>query len=210
MDAAYDLIWEYSYGAVTIDAICERAAVKKGSFYYFFASKSELAVVAIEAWWKERHALLEEIFHRDEPPLSRLRAYLDYVSERQLGSYRQTGQVLGCPIYCLGAEICAQDGKLLSEIRTILKHIAVYFEAPIREAQERGEIAPGCAARKAQTFLHYYAGVLMQARIENNPELLRRLADDVLEVLGARRGPVLFSEPFATPAAPAAQLAPFA
>lgn len=31
--AALDLIWERSYGSVTIDAICEKAGVKKGSFY---------------------------------------------------------------------------------------------------------------------------------------------------------------------------------
>jgi TetR/AcrR family transcriptional repressor of nem operon len=44
MDAALDLIWEESYGAVTIDDICKRADVKKGSCYYFFKSKSELSV----------------------------------------------------------------------------------------------------------------------------------------------------------------------
>ena len=43
MDAALDLIWEESYGAVTIDDICKRADVKKGSFYYFFDSKAALA-----------------------------------------------------------------------------------------------------------------------------------------------------------------------
>ena len=32
MSAALDLIWEESYGAVTIDDICKRADVKKGSF----------------------------------------------------------------------------------------------------------------------------------------------------------------------------------
>ncbi|MEJ0000093.1 MAG: TetR/AcrR family transcriptional regulator [Verrucomicrobiota bacterium] len=39
MDAAHGLIWSYSSGAVTIEAICDRARVKKGSFYYFFDSK---------------------------------------------------------------------------------------------------------------------------------------------------------------------------
>ena len=46
MTAALDLIWSESYGAVTIDDICQRAEVKKGSFYYFFESKSDLAVAA--------------------------------------------------------------------------------------------------------------------------------------------------------------------
>jgi TetR/AcrR family transcriptional repressor of nem operon len=30
-DAALDLMWEGSYGSITIDDICQRAEVKKGS-----------------------------------------------------------------------------------------------------------------------------------------------------------------------------------
>jgi TetR/AcrR family transcriptional regulator, transcriptional repressor for nem operon len=53
MDAALDLIWEESYGAVTIDQICQRAGVKTGSFYYFFESKADLAVAVFERLWEE-------------------------------------------------------------------------------------------------------------------------------------------------------------
>src|ERR1700744_5234043 len=87
MDAAHELIWNYSYGAVTIDAICERAGVKKGSFYYFFDSKSDLAIAAIEAWWDIRHALIRELFRAEVPPLERIRRYLDFVAQRQLSSF---------------------------------------------------------------------------------------------------------------------------
>ena len=37
-EAALDLIWHNSYGATSVDAICERAGAAKGSFYYFFKS----------------------------------------------------------------------------------------------------------------------------------------------------------------------------
>ena len=42
MDAAMDLMWQNGYAAASVDAICEQAGAKKGSFYYFFKSKSEL------------------------------------------------------------------------------------------------------------------------------------------------------------------------
>src|SRR5262249_2566506 len=44
MDAVCELIWAGSYGSTTIDQICEKAGVKKGSFYHFFDSKADLAV----------------------------------------------------------------------------------------------------------------------------------------------------------------------
>ncbi len=56
MDAVLELIWSGSYGSTTIDHICEKAGVKKGSFYYFFDSKAELAAEAFEANWLNHRA----------------------------------------------------------------------------------------------------------------------------------------------------------
>jgi len=202
MGAACDLIWEYSYGAVTIDAICERAAVKKGSFYYFFASKSELAATAIADWWSERKALMETMFRRENPPLERLRQFLDFVVHRQTQAYETSGQVLGCPIYGLGADISTQEEELKFQIQSILKSYAACFEEAIRDAQEAGLVEPGDAAAKAKKLLYYYAGVLTQARIENSLESIRGLSRSALELIGAREVASLF-----TPAEPQPSLA---
>jgi TetR/AcrR family transcriptional repressor of nem operon len=208
IDAANDLIWAYSYGAITIDAICERAAVKKGSFYYFFSSKSELAVVAINSWWTERHALLERIFHPDNPPLARIRDYLDFVSRRQLSVYEETGQIPGCPVYGLGAEISTQNEELRLLIVDILRHFSAYFEDAIRQAQALGHVGAGDPAQKAQRLNRYYAGVLTQARIENSPEPIRLLAADGLDLIGATAAPAAYvNRRGVTPAAPPATLA---
>ena len=196
MDAAHALIWEYSYGAVTVDAICERARVKKGSFYYFFASKSELASAAIEAWWVEREAVLKEIFDRATPPLDRLRGYLDFVVERQLQSYESTGHILGCPLHALAAEMCTQDEDLRSQLHAILKNLAAYFEQAISDAHALGQINGDPRDPKAQMLLAYYAGALVQARIANDPEALRFMPRDALQFIGARSGAFLS---FATP-----------
>src|SRR6202043_1122266 len=81
-DAALDLMWENSYGTTSVDAICERAGAKKGSFYYFFKSKSELAAAALEGDWKRRKADMDTIFSATVAPLDRFERYFDYVSDR--------------------------------------------------------------------------------------------------------------------------------
>src|ERR1700751_2897723 len=48
---AHELISQQSYGSVGVDQICEQSGVKKGSFYHFFRSKSELTVAAYEYHW---------------------------------------------------------------------------------------------------------------------------------------------------------------
>src|ERR1700675_1503824 len=69
-DAALDLMWENSYGTTSVDAICERAGAKKGSFYYFFKSKSELTAAALEAEWNKNKAKMDAFFSPTVHPLS--------------------------------------------------------------------------------------------------------------------------------------------
>src|SRR6266480_3444975 len=77
-DAALDLIWHNSYGTTSVDAICERAGAKKGSFYYFFKSKSELTAAALEAEWNKNKANMDALFSPTVPPLERFDRYFDY------------------------------------------------------------------------------------------------------------------------------------
>jgi TetR/AcrR family transcriptional repressor of nem operon len=186
MDAAHELIWEYSYGAVTIEAICDRARVKKGSFYYFFDSKSDLALASIRAWREQRELVVKEIFRPEVPPVERIWKYLDFITQRQMRSYEENGQVLGCPLFTLGSEICTQDERIRSLVYEILAGRIQNFEEAIREAQLAGQIAGHNAALTSRLLWSFYEGTLTRARIENNPELIRNLSSDALELIGAR------------------------
>src|SRR5213594_4271008 len=98
MEAVGELIWTGSYGSTTIDQICERAGVKKGSFYYFFDSKADLAVAAIDAEWQRLRPEIDVIFSPTVPPLERLRKYCEYGRHFQAEIKSKCGRVLGCPL----------------------------------------------------------------------------------------------------------------
>ncbi len=68
LQVAFDLIWRQSYGSVSVDDICDRAKVKKGSFYYFFPSKSDLAVAAYEEHWQQSQPKYDRTFSPLVPP----------------------------------------------------------------------------------------------------------------------------------------------
>src|SRR5438046_6875519 len=78
-DAALDLMWENSYGTTSVDAICDRAGAKKGSFYYFFKSKSELTAAALEAEWNKNKENMDALFSTTIPPLERFDRYFENV-----------------------------------------------------------------------------------------------------------------------------------
>src|SRR5688572_33513031 len=99
MAAALDLMWEESYGAVTIEDICKRADVKKGSFYYFFESKAALAVAALEKMWiDDWKPKLDARFSPSLEPLGRIKGYLESIYTNQCEVKKSTGKVLGCPV----------------------------------------------------------------------------------------------------------------
>src|ERR1700704_3181475 len=90
-EAALDVIWHNSYGATSVDAICERAGAAKGSFYYFFKSKSELAAAALEADWRKRKVDMDNIFSPTVPPLERLARYFDFMYDHLAEPQRNCG-----------------------------------------------------------------------------------------------------------------------
>src|SRR2546426_10115036 len=93
LDIAFQLIWDNSYGSVSVDQICERAKVNKGSFYHFFGTKADLAVAAYEEHWREKQPDMDRLFSPQVPPLERLSGWGSYVYEGQQRKADECGQV---------------------------------------------------------------------------------------------------------------------
>jgi TetR/AcrR family transcriptional repressor of nem operon len=186
MDAVRELIWSGSYGSTTIDQICEKAGVKKGSFYYFFDSKADLAVAAIDAEWKLRRAELDELFSATVAPLERLRNYCQYGYRFQKEIKARFGRVLGCPLFSLGAEVSTQEDRLQKKILEILDYKMRYLETSIRDAAAAGLIHAPDVAAKARLLFAYYQGLLTQARIQNSLEILEESVRGTYELLGVK------------------------
>lgn len=184
-DAAMDLIWENSYGATSVDEICERAGAKKGSFYYFFKSKAELAAAALEADWQKRKSDMDSIFSPTVPPLQRFDRYFDFVHDRLADVQKKCGSILGCPLMSVGSEVSTQDEMLREKVQSILDRKIRYFESAIRDAHGQGLIEAPDAKAKAKGLFACYQGTLVQARIENNLELLRGFKQVAFDMLGA-------------------------
>lgn len=186
MDAVLELIWTGSYGSTTIDQICEKAGVKKGSFYHFFDSKSVLAVAALETSWQAARGELDTMFSASVPPLVRLQKYCDFAFEYQSRMAARFGHVLGCPLFSVGCEVCTQEDELQKKIRAVLECKRRYIESAIRDAVANGEIVATDAAATARMVMAFYEGLLTQARIQNDVSVLREMAPGIFSLLGVK------------------------
>jgi len=187
MGAVADLIWTESYGYTTIDHICEKAGVRKGSFYYFFDSKADVAVAAIDREWEKHRPELDAIFSPTIPPLERLRRYCEYSYKIQAEMKAKCGHVPGCALYTLGSEITSQQDRLQQKVREILTQKRKYLETAVRDAHAAGLIDAPDAVAKAHMLFTYYQGLAMEARIQDNIDVLKDAIRGTYELLGVRQ-----------------------
>src|ERR1700682_4503290 len=190
-DAALDLIWHNSYGTTSVDAICERAGAKKGSFYYFFKSKSELTAAALEAEWNKRKADMDNMFSPTVPPLERFNRYFDYVHDRLAELRKACGSILGCPLLTIGSEGGTQDEGVRDTVDRIWDRKIKYFESAIRDAHAQGLIEAPDPEAKARALFACYHGTLAQARIQNDLQSIRDFKQVAMDVLGVKHSDAL-------------------
>src|SRR5437016_8585045 len=185
-DAALDLMWGNSYGTTSVDAICERAGAKKGSFYYFFKSKSELTAAALETEWHKNKANMDALFSPTVPPLERFDRYFDYVHDRLAERQKTCGSILGCPILSIGSEMSTQDQGVRVTVDRIWDRKITYFESAIRDADTQGLIVASDPEAKARALFACYHRTLAKARIQNDVELLSDFKQVAMDVLGVK------------------------
>jgi TetR/AcrR family transcriptional regulator, transcriptional repressor for nem operon len=186
MEAVAELIWSGSYGSTTIDQICEKAGVKKGSFYYFFDSKAALAAEAIDAEWDRRQPELDAMFSPTIPPLERLRKYCEYGFRFQAEIKAKFGHVLGCPLFSLGSEVSTQEDRLQKRVQDCLEHKRKYLESAIRDAHAAGLVSAPDAAAKSRILFAYYQGLQTEARIQNDLAVLKEAIIGTYDLLGIK------------------------
>jgi len=127
LSVAFDLIHENSYGAVGVEQICKRANVNKGSFYYFFKTKTDLVVAAYEEHWRLKEPDYERIFAPQNPPLKRLEAWCDYIRKVQKQRHAKYEQVCGCPYTSVGGELATQDKKIRAKTKDLIDRHVKYL-----------------------------------------------------------------------------------
>jgi TetR/AcrR family transcriptional repressor of nem operon len=191
LDVAFRSIWNNSYGGVSVDQICEQAGVNKGSFYYYFGSKAELAMAAYDEHWKQKQPEMDRIFSVQTPPLERLTNWCEYVYRRQKEKASLYGHVCGCPYASIGAELATQEDKIRAKAEEMIGRGTKYLEGAIAEAQREGLVPPGDAKRLAQQAYAYVMGAMLRGRISNDVEVLCDLTPTVLAIIGARAGAAL-------------------
>ena len=186
LQVGFDLIWDGSYGSVSVDDICRRADVNKGSFYYFFPSKADLVVEAYEEHWKAKRAKMDLIFSKDTPPLERIRKWCELIYEGQKEKAEKYGHVCGCPFASVGSEIATVDEKVRAKSEYLMNASRKYVEGAIADAIRDGSVTVKDPLATSLTLQSLLIGMLVEARVQNSLKVLENMESTALDVIGAK------------------------
>jgi TetR/AcrR family transcriptional repressor of nem operon len=79
LNAAFAVVREKGYVAATVDELCARAGVAKGSFFHHFKDKEALGLAAAHHWSETTGALFASApYHHHKDPLDRVLGYVDF------------------------------------------------------------------------------------------------------------------------------------
>ena len=184
LGATAELMLTRGYSALGVADICAAADVRKGSFYHFFDSKQALTIEVLEDYWAGQRSQWEELLLGEDSPLERLGRLLAAQSQAQCDAKAYTGAVNGCLIGNLALELSTRDHVVQAKLNAIFDEQITLVEGVLHEAANAGEI-PFASHELARSVIAHLEGMVLFAKVSNDPQVLAPLFPQVKLLLGA-------------------------
>jgi TetR/AcrR family transcriptional regulator, transcriptional repressor for nem operon len=175
IDACLDHVWVHGYAASPIASIAEAAKIPKGSVFYYFPTKDDVIIAAIDEYVsrakarRQRELLSPLKKHRSY--IERLQTYFSGRMEaRRAGSFQR-----GCLLGNLAAEIdSVQSPKIAAAVRAGLAAFEDDVLCVLQEAADEGEIGRNIdLAVMAATLVNGWEGALLRMKLSRQPKPLQ-------------------------------------
>ncbi len=161
------LFLERSYQAVGVDELCRATDIKKGSFYHYFPSKSELAKAVIDLHAKAFRRQLTG--SPTATPAEKLHAVPDAIGAIQSALEAQFGRAVGCPFGNFAAELSTTDDDLREHLARTLKAMEHHMAVIATEAAAAGALRPDTDPQQlAHALLAQYQGIILLAKLNDS------------------------------------------
>ena len=138
LDKGMELLWFKGYHATSVNDIVAEAGVPKGSFYFYFDSKEDFAVRALEKYFDDRVGpVLELLENTSVSPKKRI---LNFYEFRTKMLKEELDCKMGCLACNIGNEMAEHSERIRKTIATKEKLVQSAIVDVVSEAQDSGEI----------------------------------------------------------------------
>ncbi len=164
--AAKELFLARGYAATTVDAICEKAELTKGSFYYSFDSKEDLGVAVLD-WSLQRSAgMLANGPHvRITEPVEKAFAFLKHLEKCSPDLWSA-----GCLLGSFALELADTNPRMQQAVAGMFQAVADNFAENLQPlVAESGGKPARAASELADTLLGVVEGSIILAKAHRDP-----------------------------------------
>jgi TetR/AcrR family transcriptional regulator, transcriptional repressor for nem operon len=167
LTTAARLFLQRSYQAVGVDELCRAADVRKGSFYHYFSSKSELAKAVVDLHAAAFVTKLSTV--AAATPTQKLHAIPDAIGAIQSALEAQFGRAVGCPFGNLAAELSTTDDDVRLHLADTLGAMEGHLAKVCHEAADAGALRQGTDPDGlAHALLAQYQGIILLAKLNDS------------------------------------------
>ena len=132
------IIYRQGFHHTGIQQILTESGVPKGSFYFYFKSKSDFGQALIDHVAADLHRLYDRFFTDEtQAPVDRLAAYFKWAAAHYAGC----GFTGGCPIGNLAQEMGDLDPAMQEKLAAVIDGMIDRIARVLKEARDRGELA---------------------------------------------------------------------
>lgn len=132
------VLWTKGYNGTSVNDIVQAAGVPKGSFYFYFESKEDFAVKAIEKYFEHQFTPAKEfLMNKSKTPKQRL---LDFYEFRCAVLKNELDCKMGCLACNLASEMADHSEKIRNVVLTNEEIVLNLIMGVVKEAQEQGEV----------------------------------------------------------------------
>lgn len=172
VSSAAELFWKQGYNATGLSEILADADLPKGSLYFYFKSKKELALAA-EAYYEE---IILSWFHK----AAKAREWNAFAKELShiLLDGAASSERKGCPLAVVGTELALTDPETshicasgMDKLRGVMREILLYSGVEEQDAE-----------RLSARALAAYEGRLMLYRLSNDFSQLQAIEKDLTDM----------------------------
>ena len=151
LDKGIELLWSRGYNATSVNDIVKAAKIPKGSFYFYFDSKEDFTVKALEKYFDEQFPpLLAVLQDMSVSPKQRVLNFYEFRTKMLM-------EEMHCKQGCMGCNMANEMAEHSEAIRNIIaakgEMIKTYISDAIAAAQESGELKNTMDPRNLTEFI---------------------------------------------------------
>ena len=174
LDRAQTLMLEKGFTATSLDEICEKAGVTKGSFFHYFKNKEQLGMELLDRYAQQTgEAVLACVEGCGPDPLDRVLGYIDAAEKMCLDPMQ-----CGCLIGTMTQELHASHPNITTCCGEKLQVLRESLYRDFIAAQELYEIPENVdLGGLADLFISTIQGGFILAKASGDRQVLQRVID---------------------------------